>query len=1026
MKQIIWGLFINLLLIGQAFGQNMLVKGHVTEQSGEALPGVNILIEGTTTGTTTDLDGSYVIEVPTDETNLIFSFIGMITVIEHVNARSIIDVVLEDNSVVLGEVMVVAYGTTTKEAYTGSAQIVDADVIESRPVASFEKALQGTTSGLQISSSSGQPGAASSIRIRGIGSLSASSAPLIVVDGVPFAGSISDINPNDILSVNTVKDAAGASLYGSRAANGVIIITTKKGQSGTTSISFSAQVGSNERISDGYSLMNSTDFYQQAWQGLYNKAVFDDGLTSSEAMAYANDQVEQTVGFNPFAIDNPLDNNGKLIAGTQTKTDTDWRNLIYKTGTTQNYNLSVSGGNESTTAYFSFGYYNNTGTVLSSDFERYTGKINVTHKLNKVVSSGVNSQFSSSYYNVLPNGTSAANIVRAAEVFNPATPLYAPNGDYNWFNVVTLDFNPVGLAKKDIYRGKGSRAAINAYINLQLGKDFSFRSTGAIDYTGGENITYYNPEHGNGAGVGGRGTISHSNNNMLSLSNVLNWNKQISKHFVEMLVGQETFSEHGSFLSASATDYGIPDKFHLDWAAQPETPSSSETEWGLISYLGQAKYEFDGRINVSASYRMDGSSRFGDNNKYGSFYSVGAGWTISKEPWMPEFDWFNYARLRASYGTSGNADIGNFAAKTLYYGGANYGGNPGIALGQVGNPNLSWEKQAMVNTGLELNLFDRLSLTAEYYTKESDALLYSEPLSREKGVGSILTNIGSVRNSGVELLMEYEVIKSKDLKYVVGTNLSGNKSEVLKLNGDPVQGATQLMEEGGLRYQFYMREWAGVNPDNGEPMWFTNEASDFDEANVGEPASAFKDPNGTDRMVTSSYNDAEKVRMGTALPTLFGGLNNSVSYKGFDLNLYFYFSIGGYVYNYDYAANMHDGKSPGTNLATEALNAWTPNNRYTDVPRYVQNNQSQSNDISSRFLEDASYLRLKNVSLAYNLPQSLCKKVWLKNARVFISGENLWTLTKFKGFDPEGALTGVTNNNIPGVKTYTVGVKIDL
>lgn len=1018
-----------LLVLAMAFpalSQTVKVTGTVTEQgTGETLPGVNILVEGKTIGTITNLDGQYTIEVGVNET-LVFSFTGMKTAEEIVGGRSVIDVSLVADNKVLDEVMVVSYGTTTKEAYTGSAQVVDSEQIENRPVVSVEKALQGTTAGLQITASSGQPGAASAIRIRGIGSLNASSSPLIVVDGVPFSGGLNDINPNDIQSINTIKDASGAALYGSRAANGVIIITTKKGEKGNTRISFSVQQGVTERISEGYDLMNSTQFYQHAWQGLYNQSVLSDTATLLEARRYADERVENVVGFNPFGVENPLDDYGRLIPGTIVNTDTDWRNLIYKRGKTQNYNVNVAGGNEDTKAYFSLGYLSNEGIVISSDYERYTGKINLSHKVNKYITAGVTSNFSMSESNTIPTGGASSNIVRSAEVLNAATPVYTGDGEYNWVNEVTLDFNPLGLAEMDIYRSKTIGAMVNSYVKVQFLPYLYFQTTGAIDYLSGESITYYNPEHGNGAGVNGRGSQGRSSSQALTLSNILGFDKQFDKHYVQALIGQEAYQQTSSSLSAEVTDFAIPEKYHLMWGAQPETPSSGDSQWAMLSYLGNVKYEFDGKLNLSFSYRMDGSSRFGKGNKYGSFYSLGAGWTISQEQWMPQTDWLNYLRLRASYGTSGNADIGNFASMGLYAGGANYGGFPGVSLAQLSNPSLSWEKQNMLNLGFETTMFDRLKATVEYYVKSSDALLYARPLSASKGLGSILTNLGAMENKGIELVLSYDAVKTRNFNYSLGLNLTKNINEIRSLNGDPIKSGTKILEEGSSMYQFYLREWAGVNPENGDPMWYTNADSDDDETNEGEPENAFLDPFGSGRMVTSEYGEAERVRLGLSLPDFYGGFTNNLRYKNFDLSFYFYFSVGGQIYNSDYAQNMHDGTTPGANLSTDALNAWTPENRFTNVPRYVANNPMNSSGQSSRFLEDASFLRLKNVSLTYNLPALMCKKIGFKAGKVFASAENLWTLTGYRGFDPEAALSGVTNNNIPGVKTYTLGLKVDL
>jgi len=1026
MKQIIWGLLLNLVVIFPALSQNLKVGGTVTDlQTGEPLPGVNIIIEGTFNGTTTDFDGNYTIEVPGNDVTLVFSFIGMNTVKEKVNGRNIINVSLGSDSEVLGDVMVVAYGTSTKEAFTGAAEVVGGEALEDRPVTSFEKALQGTTAGLQVSSSSGQPGATASVRIRGIGSLSASSSPLYVIDGVPMSGGISDINPNDIESLTVLKDAAAASLYGSRAANGVIIITTKQGKQGKTKISFDAKYGIASRVSDGYDLMNSSQFYSHTWKGLYNQALIG-GSTIEEARQIAAQDVEQIVGFNPFNIENPLDQNGNIVPGAKVLTDTDWRDQVYKTGASQNYNLSVAGGNENTKVYFSLGYFKDSGTTLSSDFTRYSTKVNVTHKVNDFITAGISNHLSYSKTHEPPGGSGGANPVRSAEMINAASPVYNADGTYNWDNTAVFDFNPIGLSELDKYEYITKRAIVNTYLNFKLSPSFAFRTTGAIDYSDDDGMNYYNPYHGNGAGVNGRTTQSSSGNTAWNISNILSWNKATDLSSFEALIGQEAHGEEYSVLSAGVTDFSVPGHHDLVWGAQPGTPGSSTTEWSMVSYLSQLKYNYAGRYYLSGSLRSDGSSRFGDNHKYGLFYSLGASWRVTEENWMPKTNWLNNLKLRASYGTSGNSSIGNYASLGLYGSGANYGGYPGLTAVQLANSDIRWEKIASLNVGLETRVFNRLSATFEYYVRKSDGLLYGLPLSASKGFSTLTTNIGAMQNSGLELSLNLDVINKRDFNWTLGFNISGNKNEITNLGneGHSVSG-TKLHEIGGDIYQFYLKEWAGVNPNNGLPMWFSNVDSD-DELNNVQPGSAFLDPNGSGRMVTSTHGDAERVRKGSASPKLYGGLSNNFTYKNFDLSLYFYYSIGGKVYNYDYAASMHDGKSPNNNLAADAIDAWTPNNKYTNVPRYVANNQDGGGLLSTRFLEDGSYVRLKNIALGYTLSESLSDRIGVSNLKIFVSGENLLTITDYKGFDPEGAMSGTTNNNIPGVKVFTFGVKMDL
>ena len=1023
-RRIICLILFCLVGLNYTFAQSIKVEGKVNDENGQPLPGVSIAVKGTSQGTVTNFDGYYTITVPSADVNLVFSFIGMQTVTVPINKRSVINVVLKENFEELKAVMIVAYGTTTKEAYTGSAAVVDKKVIEARPVSSFEKALQGTTAGLMVSSSSGQPGSESTVRIRGIGSLSAGSSPLYVLDGVPMSGAISDINPNDIDSVTILKDAAAASLYGSRAANGVILITTKQGKAGTTLISFTSQLGVSERISKGYDLMNSTQFYEQSWMGLYNEAILD-GKTVSAAQAYAQNNVKDVVGYNPFGVDNPLDNNGKLIPGTLVLTDTDWRDEVYKTGIIQNYNLNVAGGSESTKVFMSLGYYSDSGTTLESNFERITNKINVSHKVNSFLKLGMNSNLSYSKTNAPPGGSQGSNPVRSAEVINAASPVYSGDGNYDWGNKAVFDFNPVGLAALDQYKYSTKRAVLNANLDIDISKEFKFRTTGGVDTSLDAGLNYYNPEHGNGAGVNGRSSASRSDLLSWNISNILTYSHSKNLSDFEVLLGQEALGTDFSVLSAEVTDFSVPGKPDLVWGSKPEQPGSYTTSSNMVSYLAQIKYDYDNRLYVSSSARVDGSSRFGRNNKYGLFYSLGGGWQISKESWMPEWNWLNNAKLRASYGTSGNNTIGNYASLGLYGSGANYGGYPGLTPIQLPNDDLSWEKIKSFNAGIDLKLFSKLDATLEFYNRNSDGLLFARPLSAGTGIGSILSNLGAMKNSGFEASFKYKLIENDKFYSSIGFNISTNANTIEKLTTEKIVSGTKLLEEGRSIYQFYMREWAGVNPDNGMPMWYVNADSD-DKDDNSIPVSAFDDPLGSGRKVTSDFADAERKRLGTSLPKVFGGVNYDLSYNNFSLNFFLYYSLGGKVYNNDYAVNMHDGTQSGNNLSTDAANAWTPNNRYTDVPRYVKNNTDQSEQMSSRFIEDASYLRLKNINFSYQFPENTCKVLRLNSLKAFISAENLFTFTKFKGFDPEVAINGTTNNNIPGVKVVTMGLKLDL
>ncbi|PWJ40953.1 SusC/RagA family TonB-linked outer membrane protein [Sediminitomix flava] len=1027
-------LFLLFLVVSSlnVFAQSFVVKGTVKDAaSNESLPGVNIFVKGTTLGTTTNLDGAYSLEVPSSETVLVFSFIGMKEQEVVVGNQTIINMNLETDAKELEEVMVVAYGETTKESFTGSAGVVSAESIEKRPLASATQALQGAMSGLKVTSSSGQPGAEPSVNIRGIGSMTAGTGPLYVVDGVPLNGGVSDINPNDIASTTVLKDASASALYGSRAANGVIIITTKKGSKGNTKISLDASTGISGIATNGYDLMNSAQYYQQTWVGLYNSVFYDENaqMTGQEAFAYANKNVAARSGWNPYS---PYDEYNPYVGfNTQTWTpeldefasivvDENWRDAVYQTGLTQAYNLSISKGSETGSILVSAGYFNEKGVVIGTDFERFTFRFNGVEKMNSWLEMGVNTSFTYSIGNGVPGGGAAANPVRSAELFNPATPIYLNNGDYNWSNEVSFDFNPVGLAEKDIYRSWSKRAIVNAYAELSLPLDIKFRSTNGVDYTDSDGFTYYNPEHGNGAAVNGRGSASASSVYTLNTTNLLSWNKNIGEGFLDVMLGQEANAWESKSQSTEATNYAFDGSYELSGASTPTAASTGASFGAMASFFSRVNYEYKGRYNLSASVRADGSSNFSVGNKWGTFGSVGLGWRISEESFLLNSEWVNFLKLRASYGTSGNKNFGAYTSLPIYALGANYGGMPGMVPSQLENTDLRWEKNQSLDLGLDFTVFQRVSGTLGYYRRQSDDLLYAVPKSPTTGFNSLFQNAGEITNQGIELEITTTNIKTNDFSWSTSFNITHNQNELTALadGHDEIQSGNYILKPGSDLFQFYMVEWAGVDPSNGKPMWFTNTGStDAEDARM--------DPHGTGREVTSDYSKAERVMVGSALPKFYGGLTNMFTYKNFDLSFLLYFNYGNKIYNSDYAQNMHDGSNPGANLATDALDAWTKEGDITDVPRYMANNTDNGHQTSTRFLEDGSYLRLQNITLGYTLPKHLTNKMGMQNFRVYAVGENLLTFTDYKGYDPEVGVGGSTGLGIPGVAKLTLGVNVE-
>ncbi len=1022
--------------------QNRQISGVVTSaQDNSLLPGASITVLGTTIGTITSADGSFTLDVPENATTIVVSFIGMKTQEIEIGNLTSFEIALQSDLLGLEEVMVVAYGTSKKYSFTGSASNVSSSVLENKPVTDLAKALQGSASGLQITTASGQPGAQTSVRIRGYGSAEASSAPLYVIDGVAIEsgnfsevtneddfGTTSDIlstlNPNDIESVTVLKDASAASLYGSRAANGVIIITTKKGHSGKTKFNAFAQTGLSDRAVQPYDMMNTAEYYSFLWNGLKDTQL-ENGATPETAAAYADSEAPGIAGRNPYSLASPYALDGTLLPDAEQIIDTDWQDEIFRTGITREYGLSASGGNETTNFYLSGGYYDQEGIVLGSDFDRYSAKLNLKNEATDFLTIGMNSSLSYTTQNT-PMGSGQAASPNLFAFWVPGTnPLYDidENGDfvlvggnkqYNWQNPVMLDFNPVALSEMNIMKSSTGRAISSIFGELKIFKNLRLKSILAVDYLTIEDITFDNQEHGNGAAVGGRGDFYDHTNIMYSSTNTLVYNKSIgANHNINMLIGQEAIKTSYRRMNAHGTSYPFGGIYELIASSTPVTASSYTSEYSMLSYFSRFNYDFSDKYYISLSYRKDGSSRFGTETRYGDFYSVGATWRLTEESFIPKTDVLNNLKLRASYGTSGNHEIGNYQAKGLFSYGFNYAGRPGMAQTQLANPLLTWEKNANMDIAVEFGLFNTLSGSVNYYNRISDGLLLLEPLSYSTGFEGVVRNTGELLNSGIEIDLKNVNLQTQNITWITSINITSNKNEWTSLPQEEILEGSKLWKVGSGLYEYYIKEWAGVDPATGEAMWYM----DIEDED-GEPTG--------ERTLTKNYSEADRYQQGAANPKLFGGLSNSFNYKGIFLDFSLYFSYGGQILDYDLMDVLHDGARPEINLTKDVYDAWKSPGDITTVPKYVLQNGSNSNSRSTRFLHDASYLRVKNISLGYDLPSNIVSKANMQNIRIFAQADNYFTFAKYKNRDPETRLSGNPDWDIPLTKTITIGIKLGL
>lgn len=1027
-------LLITMLLFVGVFvnGQNRTISGKVTNESGIPLANVSILVKGQNIGTTSNQDGSYSLSVPANAKTLVFSSIGLNAEEVHILNHSIINVTLKQKDNSLEEIVMVAYGSQKKSAFTGSASTVKAEVLENRPVSSFEKALQGQATGITVQSASGQPGAASTVRIRGVGSFSASNTPLYVLDGVAIttgdftqaaqtADVLSTLDPRDIESITVLKDATAAGLYGSRAGNGVVVITTKKGKAGKSSINFSANNGFSSIAVDRHPLMNGKQYFKYWWDYYYNDRITA-GDNPTLAAEKANSLTISNLLANPFNNPQPFGANGELNSGVLQLYDTDWRDAVLNQGHTQDYSISVSGGTDKTKFYLSGGLFDQKGIVLASDFKRYSTKFNLENNATSFLKVGVNTTLSYTDQNTPAGAGGAANPIRFSELVSNVYPLYQldaqgapvvdPSGGffYNYNTIVVKDYNPVGLSKKNIYNAKTIRGIVSPFLELSFLKDFKLRTIGTADLIDILETQYYNPVNGDGAGVKGRTYKFRPRDLTLTITNTLSYAHKFGRHNLDVLGGQEAVKFRYENIYANGTTFPFDGIVELASAATPVTTYSSITEKRIYSLFSRLNYDFDSRYYLTGSLRRDGSSIFGEDSRFGTFWTVGGGWRLGNEKFLSNASWIDELKLKGSYGISGNDNIGRYARLGLYSTGNNYNGQPGITYSQLENRNLHWEQNDVLDIGLEGSFLNRFRIELTYFSRWSKDILFAQPLSYLTGFSTITTNLATMKNTGVEAMVEATIVSNKTFNWVASANITTTNNVIQKMNVDSLLSGNQRWKVGKDRYQWYIREWAGVDPATGKPTWY------MDEVVGGTPTGK--------RITTNDWNSATRYENGSALPKYYGGINNSFSYKGFDLSVLTFYSIGGKIYDADLAQQMHGGANPGSQLTTQAFESWKKPGDVTNVPRFVSKNTDLGNNTSTRFLFDGSYMRLKSITLGYSFSRDLLSKIHVANARLYVSGENLATWAKHKGMDPEVSISGNADNEIPIVKTISLGLKI--
>ena len=1023
-----------LLLGGAAYAQNMTVKGKVTA-NGLEMPGVTVSVKGTAGGTITSLDGDFTIKADAGSV-LVFSFIGYETVEVPVKGNGPINVELREKTTDLDEVVIaVPYGTAKKSTFTGSAGVVDKKIIANSQVASVSQALQGSVAGLQSFSASGQPGEDATILIRGVGSVNASTTPLYVVDGVPYDGALSSISNQDIASITVLKDAAAASLYGSRAANGVVMITTKQGsKKSAPSIEISAKYGFSDRAVKDYEQVSTEQYFMLEWEAIRNMRMsLRNPDTAEAAAAYATQNlILNYIGINPYgtAYPQPIGTDGKLVEGARLLWNDSWEDALSQDAHYTDLSARVSGGSENSQYYFSLGYMDNQGAYIGSGFKRYTLRANITSDLTKWLQVGVNVGLTHSIQDFpKSDDSSLGNVVLAARSIPSFYPVYERDPETGAY---VLDENgqrvyDYGKYRHGSYAGynqaqsmlydkneiKRDAASVRGYLQVTPIEGLTYKMSLNIDYNSRFTHDYANPTYGKEPVTG---SVSKSNTRTtgMTFNNVVNWEHTFGEvHNVRLMAGQEYYEYNTSNFGGSRSNVITDGYFEPDVASTLTGFSGNSDQYKLLSYFGQAEYNYAQKYFASVSMRADGSSRFHPDNRWGAFWSFGGSWKIGREAFVEEAagSWLSDLTLRASYGAQGNDNVGYYAYQALYSIGS-FLGETALTTSRLDTPELSWETNLNANIGLDFSLWsNRLFGTVEWFQRTSKDLLFARDLVPSSGFSSIDDNIGKVRNYGWEFTLGGTPILTRDWTWRLSVNATTYKNEIVSIPTDVMWSGTKKWVKGGSLYDFWMYEWAGVDPETGYAQWYMTDTE------TGE------------RVKTTNYGSLtsqDKVKVGNALPKVSGGFQSDLTWRDLSLSMAFAYSIGNKIYNRDKASLMGVSGANGSTMSKDLLNRWTPENTQTDVPRLEYDQTSYFTSASTRWLVDGSYLRLKTVTLNYNLPKKWIQPAMLKDVSIYVQGENLLTFSKQQGLDPEQALGGVTYWRYPAMKTLSFGINVKL
>ena len=996
-----------------ASAQNLTVTGSVTDAEGFPMEGAAVVVKGTTSGTTTNPEGRFELSVPQDAI-LVASYIGYISQEMKVGGEHTVNFVLLEDSAYLDDVIVVAYGTMSKSDFTGSASQVSGDRIAQSSAESVDKGMIGKISGVRVASSTGDPGSAGSVQIRGVSSISAGTSPLYVVDGVVISSStegdlnvgyksmgiLNTLNPDDVESVTVLKDAAAASLYGSRAANGVILITTKRGRQGKTTVTYSGEAGvSNMAVSRALKMMDGPQFIS------YLKAAGDNAFAINPAYSY---------GYTGDEI-------ASMVADPSGNTSTDWTKEVFRTAFQQNHQLSLTAGTDKTKVYAGLGYTDTDGIVIGSYFERFSGRVNVDHKVNQWLNVGIRQMLS------FTSAKGHSDQSSQAQGMGYATPLgvltqsdptaSAKNPDGTWNEYVSWSGqtgNPHILFDSDTEYNKTHtmRSLSNLDLELKFTDYLSLTNTFGYDYIDNKQYLWWAPSSIDGAALNGLSAEYIFQTSDLTNSTLLRFRDSYGSHNVSALAGYEVADHRVRYTYAGANNYPN-DKLNALSVGQMYGVGGASYRSFMASVLANVNYDYDNRYYASASFRRDGSSRLGPDSRWANFWSVSAAWRLSGEPFMQAVSrLFSDFKIKASYGTNGNLPSGYYSYKGLYSASGGYGVGSAIFWSNPENDSLGWEKSRNFNVGFDWNMFNRLDLAVEYYNKYTSSLIFDMPASAVTGFSSYTANVGNLLNEGVEMEVGAQIVDLLNFSWAVNFNFTWQRSVVKNLPNDGADipygdGSMYIHREGASMYSFYLPVWKGVNPETG----------------LGE---FWIDPSDHSKGVTNFYTEAGNAIVGKAMPDVLGGFStNMVFLDGLlDLSFLISYQFGGSLFDYPGSFTHCDGfRAASMNAAADAADYWTPDNRDAAYPMPIMNNPYRWDRFSSRLIKSTDNIRMREIALGCNIPV----KRYVERLRVYVKANNpfmIWSAVP--DIDPDVAINGYRTVDVPVTKSFTIGLNITL